>query len=81
MVVVLVIAHRILVMKRSSMIEENNANSLIENPQHAYTRMLMDSTPRLMRNSCCELTKRCMARRRIPPSGIELHSVLHIAKE
>ena len=75
MAVVLLIAHRIVVMKRGSLIEENYANSLIENPQHAYTRMLMDSTPRLMRNSCFELTKGRMARRRIWTSGIELHSV------
>ena len=46
MAVVRVMAHRIGVMKRGSLIEENDANSLIENPQHAYTRMLMDSTPR-----------------------------------
>ena len=46
MAVVRVMAHSIGVMKQGSLIEENDANSLIENPQHAYTRMLMDSTPR-----------------------------------
>ena len=46
MAVVRVMAHRIGVLKEGKLIEEKDATSLIENPQHPYTRMLMDATPR-----------------------------------
>ena len=46
MAVVRVMAHRIGVLKDGRLVEENEAGNLIETPQHPYTRMLMDSTPR-----------------------------------
>ena len=46
MAVVRVMAHRIGVLKDGKLVEENEADALIETPQQPYTRMLMDSTPR-----------------------------------
>ena len=46
MAVVRVMAHRIGVMKDGKLIEENDAASLIEQPQQPYTKMLMNATPR-----------------------------------
>ena len=46
MAVVRVMAHRIGVLKSGKLVEENDAASLIENPQQPYTQMLMDATPR-----------------------------------
>ena len=47
MAVVRVMAHRIGVLKNGKLVEENAAGALMETPQQPYTRMLMDSTPRL----------------------------------
>ena len=48
--VVRVMAHRIGVMKAGKLIEENDANSLIEQSEQPYTKMLMNATPRF--NAC-----------------------------
>ena len=48
MAVVRVMAHRIGVLKEGRLVEENAAGTLIDTPQHPYTRMLMDSTPRFV---------------------------------
>ena len=46
MAVVRVMAHRIGVMKAGKLIEENDAASLIKQPEQPYTKMLMNATPR-----------------------------------
>ena len=46
MAVVRVMAHRIGVMKAGKLIEENDATSLIEQPEQPYTKMLMNAPPR-----------------------------------
>ena len=47
MAVVRVMAHRIGVLKDGRLVEENEAGKLIKSPQQPYTRMLMESTPRV----------------------------------
>ena len=46
MAVVRVMAHRIGVMKAGKLIEENDAASLIKQPEQPYTKMLVNATPR-----------------------------------
>jgi peptide/nickel transport system ATP-binding protein len=46
MAVVKFMAHQVGVLKDGQLIEEGLAKDLFKNPQHAYTKMLIDSTPR-----------------------------------
>ena len=39
-------AHRILVMRHGELVEQGPAREIIEHPQHAYTRQLVDALPR-----------------------------------
>jgi len=38
-------AHRVAVMQQGSLVESNNTESLFANPQHDYTKLLLNSTP------------------------------------
>ena len=53
MAVVKVMAHRVGVLRNGRLVEENDAEALFDSPKNSYTRMLIESTPRLktgMRN-------------------------------
>ena len=49
--VVRVMAHRIGVLKNGVLVEENDAEKLIENPENPYTKMLMEATPKFLENA------------------------------
>jgi len=41
------LAHRVGVMRRGKLVEQGSAEQILTSPQHAYTRALLDSVPRL----------------------------------
>lgn len=45
------IAHRVLVLKEGELIEQGNAQEVMKNPQHDYTKVLIDAIPSLQPSS------------------------------
>jgi ABC-type glutathione transport system ATPase component len=46
---------RVLVMQRGRVVEEGATSAVFRNPQHAYTRLLLDSIPRLRRSGVAQV--------------------------